>query len=124
LIWRPTWGHLRELHAAIKMSSEPLLSGTYSNFSLAQQQEVNYPKQNRCLNSIGSNKITVYGVLQAHVFETGSQCVAFLVNFDPHHMSKVVFRNISLQLAPRSISILSDCNRVVFETSKVTYILL
>ncbi|CAN6337527.1 unnamed protein product [Urochloa humidicola] len=94
LIWQPTWGHLRELHAAVKQSSEPLLFGTYSNFSLGQEQE-------------------------AHIFETESQCVAFLVNFDQHQTSEVVFRNISLQLAPKSISILSDCKRVVFETAKV-----
>ncbi|CAN6346744.1 unnamed protein product [Urochloa humidicola] len=94
LIWQPTWGHLRELHAAVKQSSEPLLFGTYSNFSLGQEQE-------------------------AHIFETESQCVAFLVNFDQQQTSDVVFRNISLQLAPKSISILSDCKRVVFETAKV-----
>ncbi|XP_034586051.1 beta-galactosidase 7 isoform X2 [Setaria viridis] len=94
LIWQPTWGHLRELHTAVKQSSEPLLFGTYSNFSLGQEQE-------------------------AHIFETESQCVAFLVNFDQHQISEVVFRNISLQLAPKSISILSDCKRVVFETAKV-----
>ncbi|CAN6355088.1 unnamed protein product [Urochloa humidicola] len=94
LIWQPTWGHLRELHAAVKQSSEPLLFGTYSNFSLGQEQE-------------------------AHIFETESHCVAFLVNFDQQQTSEVVFRNISLQLAPKSISILSDCKRVVFETAKV-----
>ncbi|KAF8719687.1 hypothetical protein HU200_024431 [Digitaria exilis] len=94
LIWQPTWGHLRELHAAVKQSSEPLLFGTYSNFSLGEEQE-------------------------AHIFETESQCVAFLVNFDQHQKSQVVFRNISLQLARKSISILSDCNTVVFETAKV-----
>ncbi|KAJ1254836.1 hypothetical protein BS78_K319500 [Paspalum vaginatum] len=94
LIWQPTWGHLRELHAAVKQSSEPLLFGEYSNFSLGQEQE-------------------------AHIFETESQCVAFLVNFDWHRISDVIFRNISLQLAPKSISILSDCKRVVFETAKV-----
>ncbi|PUZ65878.1 hypothetical protein GQ55_3G260700 [Panicum hallii var. hallii] len=94
LIWQPTWGHLRELHTAVKQSSKPLLFGTYSNFSLGQEQE-------------------------AHVFETESRCVAFLVNFNPHRTSEVVFRNISLQLAPKSISILSDCKIVVFETAKV-----
>ncbi|CAM0955403.1 unnamed protein product [Alopecurus aequalis] len=94
LIWRPTWGHLRELHAAVNLSSEPLLFGRYSNFSLGQDQE-------------------------AHVFETELKCVAFLVNFDKHQTPTVVFRNISLQLAPKSISILSDCRTVVFETAKV-----
>ncbi|KAM0860765.1 hypothetical protein ACQ4PT_046326 [Festuca glaucescens] len=39
LIWRPTWGHLRELHAAVKLSSEPLMSGRYSNISLGQEQQ-------------------------------------------------------------------------------------
>ncbi|XP_052156884.1 beta-galactosidase 7 isoform X2 [Oryza glaberrima] len=94
LIWQPTWGHLRELHCAVKQSSEPLLFGSYSNFSLGQQQE-------------------------AHVFETDFKCVAFLVNFDQHNTPKVEFRNISLELAPKSISVLSDCRNVVFETAKV-----
>lgn len=65
-------------------------------------------------------KDIIYDVLQAHIFETESQCVAFLVNFDRHHISEVVFRNTSLELAPKSISILSDCRRVVFETAKVS----
>ncbi|KAF6996019.1 hypothetical protein CFC21_012421 [Triticum aestivum] len=94
LIWRPTWGHLRELHAAVNLSSEPLLFGTYSNFSLGQEQE-------------------------AHIFETELKCVAFLVNFDKHQSPTVVFRNIPFQLAPKSISILSECRTVVFETAKV-----
>ncbi|KAG8085659.1 hypothetical protein GUJ93_ZPchr0010g10113 [Zizania palustris] len=94
LIWQPTWEHLRELHAVVKQSSEPLLFGSYSNFSLGQEQE-------------------------AHVFETESKCVAFLVNLDQHKTPKVEFRNISLQMAPKSISILSDCRTVVFETAKV-----
>lgn len=44
LIWQPTWGHLRELHAAVKQSSEPLLFGTYSNLSIGQEQEVKLNK--------------------------------------------------------------------------------
>ncbi|VAH07686.1 unnamed protein product [Triticum turgidum subsp. durum] len=95
LIWRPTWGHLKELHAAVNLSSEPLLFGTYSSFSLGQEQE-------------------------AHIFETELKCVAFLVNFDKHQSPTVVFRNMSFQLAPKSISILSECRTVVFETAKVT----
>ncbi|BAH93163.1 Os05g0428100 [Oryza sativa Japonica Group] len=47
------------------------------------------------------------------------KCVAFLVNFDQHNTPKVEFRNISLELAPKSISVLSDCRNVVFETAKV-----
>ncbi|RLN24735.1 beta-galactosidase 7-like isoform X2 [Panicum miliaceum] len=41
LIWQPTWAHLRELHAAVKQSAEPLLWGAYSNHSFGQQQEIN-----------------------------------------------------------------------------------
>lgn len=94
LIWQPTWGHLRELHAAVKQSSEPLLFGKYSSFLLGQEQE-------------------------AHVFESELKCVAFLVNFDKSQMPKVTFRHLSFQLAPKSISIISDCRSVVYETAKV-----
>ncbi|KAL6840152.1 hypothetical protein ACP4OV_029962 [Aristida adscensionis] len=94
LIWQPTWGHLRELHAAVKQSAEPLLWGAYSNYSFGQQQE-------------------------GHVFETKSECVAFLVNFDKHKTSKIQFGKEAFQLAPKSISILSQCNQVVFETAKI-----
>ncbi|XP_044972946.1 beta-galactosidase 7-like [Hordeum vulgare subsp. vulgare] len=94
LIWQSTWSHLRELHAAVKQSEEPLLSGAYSNYSFGEQQE-------------------------GHVFETESNCVAFLVNFDKHKTSKIQFGEASFQLAPKSISILSSCRTVVFETAKI-----
>jgi hypothetical protein len=68
---------------------------------------------------IAKDKSIIYDVLQAHVFETESKCVAFLVNFDKSQKPKVTFRHISFQLAPKSISILSDCSRVVKETAKV-----
>nr|CAB3465164.1 unnamed protein product [Digitaria exilis] len=54
LIWQPTWGHLRELHAAVKQSSEPLLFGTYSNFSLGQEQEVNAQHGSRTAEEVVS----------------------------------------------------------------------
>ncbi|KAM3352984.1 hypothetical protein ACQJBY_024264 [Aegilops geniculata] len=94
LIWQSTWSHLRELHAAVKQSEEPLLSGAYSNYSFGEQQE-------------------------GHVFKTESNCVAFLVNFDKHKASNIQFGEASFQLAPKSISILSSCSRVVFETAKI-----
>ncbi|XP_044342369.1 beta-galactosidase 7 isoform X4 [Triticum aestivum] len=95
LIWQSTWSHLRELHAAVKQSEEPLLSGSYSTYSFGEQQE-------------------------GHVFETESNCVAFLVNLDKHKTSNIQFGEASFQLAPKSISILSSCRRVVFETAKVS----
>ncbi|XP_073103515.1 beta-galactosidase 7-like isoform X1 [Elaeis guineensis] len=96
LIWLPTWGHLRELHAAIKLSSEPLLWGTYTNFSLGQQQE-------------------------AHVFQTNSgKCAAFLVNFAQHLNATVSLHNATYELPSKSISILPDCKRVAFNTAEVS----
>ncbi|TVU36335.1 hypothetical protein EJB05_18267 [Eragrostis curvula] len=93
LIWQPTWAHLRELHAAVKQCAEPLLWGTYSNYSFGQQE--------------------------AHIFETDSECVAFLVNFDKHKISNIQLGKDSFQIAPKSISILSQCRKVVFETAKI-----
>lgn len=37
---QPKWGHLKELHAAIKLCSTPLLQGVQTNFSIGQLQEV------------------------------------------------------------------------------------
>ncbi|XP_066311535.1 beta-galactosidase 7-like [Miscanthus floridulus] len=94
LIWQPTWAHLRELHAAVKQSAETLLWGAYSNHSFGQQQE-------------------------GHVFATDSGCVAFLVNFDKHKVSTIQFGEEVFQLAPKSISILSQCRELIFETGKI-----
>uniref|UniRef100_A0ACD5VVP2 Uncharacterized protein n=1 Tax=Avena sativa TaxID=4498 RepID=A0ACD5VVP2_AVESA len=94
LVWQSTWSHLRELHAAVKQSEEPLLSGSYSNYSFGEQQE-------------------------GHVFETESDCVAFLVNFDKQKTSNIQLGEASVQLAPKSISILSGCRTIVFETAKI-----
>lgn len=43
LIRQPKWGHLRELHAAVKSCSNALLMGRHKNFSLGQLQEVRFP---------------------------------------------------------------------------------
>lgn len=40
LLRQPKWGHLKELHATIKLCSTTLLQGAQNNFSLGQQQEV------------------------------------------------------------------------------------
>lgn len=58
-------------------------------------------------------------VFQAHIFETDSDCVAFLVNFDNHKLSNIQLGKDTFQIAPKSISILSQCREVVFETGKV-----
>ncbi|XP_042397256.1 beta-galactosidase 7-like [Zingiber officinale] len=96
LIWMPTWGHLRELHAVIKQSQEALLWGMYTNSSLGQQQE-------------------------AHVFETDSgQCVAFLVNSDKRNAAALHFRKTIYRIPARSISVLPNCKDVAFSTGQVS----
>uniref|UniRef100_A0A0A0KH26 beta-galactosidase n=1 Tax=Cucumis sativus TaxID=3659 RepID=A0A0A0KH26_CUCSA len=91
----PKWGHLKELHAAVKLCSTPLLTGTKSNFSLGQSVE-------------------------AIVFKTESnECAAFLVNRGAID-SNVLFQNVTYELPLGSISILPDCKNVAFNTRRVS----
>ncbi|KDP31634.1 hypothetical protein JCGZ_14859 [Jatropha curcas] len=88
LVREPKFGHLKELHAAIKLCSTPLLSGVQVYISLGQQQ-------------------------QAYVFNGQSgECAAFLVNSDTENEASVQFQNGSYDLPPISISILPDCKNV------------
>ncbi|CAN0890099.1 Beta-galactosidase 16 [Linum grandiflorum] len=96
---QPKWGHLKELHAAVKSCAGPLLSGL----------QVNYP--------VGPNQ-------WAYVYnngETGECGTAFLVNREKHGNTSVsvTFQNASYDLLPKSISILPDCKTVAFNTAKV-----
>ncbi|KAL7155850.1 hypothetical protein ABFS83_03G103500 [Erythranthe nasuta] len=96
LIRQPKWGHLQELHAAVKLCSETLLNGVQSNFSLGVLQEAYvYTREN-------------------------GECAAFLLNRDGGHGANIQFRNRTYQLPPKSISILPDCRTVAFNTAKVS----
>ncbi|KAJ6884611.1 hypothetical protein NC652_031576 [Populus alba x Populus x berolinensis] len=96
LTTQPKWGHLKELHAAIKLCSTPLLSGVQVNLYLGPQQ-------------------------QAYIFNAVSgECAAFLINNDSSNAASVPFRNASYDLPPMSISILPDCKNVAFNTAKVS----
>nr|POE64789.1 beta-galactosidase 6 [Quercus suber] len=91
---QPKWGHLKDLHAVIKLCSTTLQQGVRTNYSLGQQQE-------------------------AIVFqEEAGGCAAFLTNYDGHNIT-VQFQNISLKLLPKSISILPDCKNIAFNSAKV-----
>ncbi|CAI9110860.1 OLC1v1010950C1 [Oldenlandia corymbosa var. corymbosa] len=95
LIRQPKYGHLKELHRAIKLSERALVSADPTVTSLGSLQ-------------------------QAHVFssETGD-CAAFLANYDPKSAARVMFNNMHYNLPPWSISILPDCRNAVFNTAKV-----
>ncbi|XP_009418404.2 beta-galactosidase 5-like [Musa acuminata AAA Group] len=95
LIREPKYGHLKELHRAIKLCEQALVSADPTVTSLGSLQ-------------------------QAHVFssQTGG-CAAFLANYNPDSFARVMFNNVHYNIPPWSISILPDCSNVVFNTAKV-----
>ncbi|XP_039143216.1 beta-galactosidase-like isoform X2 [Dioscorea cayenensis subsp. rotundata] len=94
LLRQPKWGHLRDLHKAIKMC-EPALVAT-----------------DPVVTSIGRAQ-------QAYVYRSKSGCAAFLSNFDSGSYAKVTFNGLHYDLPPWSVSILPDCKTTVFNTAKV-----
>nr|AAK40304.1 beta-galactosidase [Capsicum annuum] len=96
LLNEPKYGHLRELHKAIKQCEPALVSS--------------YPT----VTSLGSNQ-------EAHVYRSKSgACAAFLSNYDAKYSVRVSFQNLPYDLPPWSISILPDCKTVVYNTAKVS----
>ncbi|XP_057795715.1 beta-galactosidase 16 [Salvia miltiorrhiza] len=96
LIRQPKWGHLKELHAAVKLCSQTLLYGSRTNFSLGALQ-------------------------QAYVYKgIKGECAAFLVNTDAANEAEAQFQNRTYRLPPKSISILPDCKTEAFNTAKVS----
>ncbi|KAL0360640.1 UNVERIFIED_CONTAM: Beta-galactosidase 3 [Sesamum radiatum] len=95
LIREPKYGHLKELHKAIKLCEHALVSSDPTVTSLGSSQE-------------------------AHVFSSGDgSCAAFLANFNSTSAARVLFNNKHYNLPPWSISILPDCKNAVFNTAKV-----
>ncbi|CAL9084947.1 unnamed protein product [Musa textilis] len=95
LIREPKYGHLKELHKAIKLCEQAIVSADPTVTSLGSLQ-------------------------RAHVFSSESGgCAAFLANHDPNSYAKIMFNNMHYNLPPWSISILPDCRNVVFNTAKI-----
>ncbi|KAI3747727.1 hypothetical protein L6452_10338 [Arctium lappa] len=96
LIRQPKYGHLTELHKAIKQCEPALVSADPTVISLGTYQ-------------------------QAHIFYSIStgRCAAFLSNYDTNNAARVLFNRMHHNLPPWSISILPDCRRVVFNTAKI-----
>ncbi|KAK4602645.1 hypothetical protein RGQ29_011601 [Quercus rubra] len=91
----PKWGHLRDLHKAIKLCESALVSTDPTVTKLGNNQE-------------------------AHVFKSKSgACAAFLANYDTSSSAKVSFGNAQYDLPPWSISILPDCKTAVFNTARI-----
>ncbi|VAI57128.1 unnamed protein product [Triticum turgidum subsp. durum] len=96
LLRQPKWGHLRDLHKAIKQAEPVLVSGDPTVQSLG-----NYKK--------------------AYVFKSknGACAAAFLSNYHMNAAVKVRFNGRHYDLPAWSISILPDCKTAVFNTATV-----
>ncbi|XVE67018.1 hypothetical protein DITRI_Ditri08aG0126500 [Diplodiscus trichospermus] len=95
LIRQPKYDHLNELHKAIKLCEEALLTSDPNVIALGSSE-------------------------QAHVFSSKSGgCAAFLSNYNTRSDARVTFNNVHYDLPSWSISILPDCQNVVFNTAKV-----
>ncbi|XP_047309038.1 beta-galactosidase 8-like isoform X2 [Impatiens glandulifera] len=94
-IRQPKWGHLRDLHMAIKLCEEYLVYADPVQLSLGEN-------------------------LEAHVFyKASNDCAAFLANYGSNSDATVSFNGKSYFLPAWSVSILPDCRTVVFNTAKV-----
>ncbi|WCJ39535.1 Beta-galactosidase [Euphorbia peplus] len=95
LLRQPKWGHLKDLHRAIKLCEPALISADPAVVPLGNYQE-------------------------AHVFKSKSgACAAFLANYNQRSFSKVAFGNMHYNLPPWSISILPDCKNTVYNTARL-----
>ncbi|KAI7992809.1 Beta-galactosidase 8 [Camellia lanceoleosa] len=95
LLRQPKWGHLKDVHKAIKLC-EPAMVATGPT-----------------ITSLGPN-------LEAGVYKTGSGlCAAFLANVDTQSDATVNFNGNSYNLPAWSVSILPDCKNVVLNTAKI-----
>ncbi|KAL5055097.1 hypothetical protein RYX36_035779, partial [Vicia faba] len=90
---QPKWGHLKDLHKAIKLCEEALIA------------------TDPTISSPGPN-------LETSVYKTGSACVAFLANTGTNDAT-VTFNGNSYHLPGWSVSILPDCKSVVLNTAKI-----
>ncbi|KAG2612450.1 beta-galactosidase 9-like [Panicum virgatum] len=95
LLRQPKWGHLKDLHAAIKQAEPALVAGDPTVQSLG-----NYEK--------------------AYVFKSsGGACAAFLSNYKTDAAATVAFNGRRYELPAWSISVLPDCKTAVFNTATV-----
>ncbi|KAL5778080.1 hypothetical protein ACOSP7_011006 [Xanthoceras sorbifolium] len=95
LIRQPKYGHLKELHRAIKQCEHALVSSDPTVTSLGTYQQV-------------------------HVFSSGKgSCAAFIANYNSKSAARVTYNGRHYNLPPWSISILPDCKNEVFNTAKV-----
>ncbi|GAU15257.1 hypothetical protein TSUD_03240, partial [Trifolium subterraneum] len=96
LLREPKYGHLKDLHKAIKQCEHALVSSDAKVTSLGAYE-------------------------QAYVFSSGTTCAAFLANYHSNSAARVTFNNRHYDLPAWSISILPDCRTDVFNTARVRF---
>ncbi|PIN14052.1 Beta-galactosidase [Handroanthus impetiginosus] len=95
LLRQPKWGHLKDVHKAIKLCEDAILATDPKTTSLGQNVEA-----------------TVYKTVSG-------QCAAFLANVGTQSDAIVKFNGNSYNLPAWSVSILPDCKNVVLNTAKI-----
>ncbi|KAF7119915.1 hypothetical protein RHSIM_Rhsim13G0093500 [Rhododendron simsii] len=104
LIRQPKWGHLKDLHKAIKLCQEAMAATDPTITSLGSNLESN-------------DEVSPF---QASVYKTGSGvCAAFLANVGTQSDATVKFNGNSYHLPAWSVSILPDCKNEVLNTAKI-----
>uniref|UniRef100_A0A5B7B076 Beta-galactosidase n=1 Tax=Davidia involucrata TaxID=16924 RepID=A0A5B7B076_DAVIN len=96
LLRGPKWGHLKDLHRALRLSKKALLWGT--------------PAVKRVSNDL---EIITYEKPGTDI------CAAFLNNNHTKAPATINFRGANYYLPPKSISILPDCKTVVYNTQTI-----
>ncbi|XP_024542252.1 beta-galactosidase 8 isoform X1 [Selaginella moellendorffii] len=104
MLRQPKWGHLKELHAALKLCETALTSNDPVYYTLGRMQEAHVYSD---------------GSLEANFSNLATPCAAFLANIDTSSAS-VKFGGKVYNLPPWSVSILPDCRNVVFNTAQVS----
>ncbi|KAM5584077.1 beta-galactosidase 8 [Rosa sericea] len=94
LLRQPKWGHLKDVHKAIKLCEAAMVA------------------TDPTISSLGQN-------IEAAVYKSGSVCSAFLANVDTKSDATVTFNGNSYKLPAWSVSILPDCKNVVLNTAKI-----
>lgn len=108
LLTQPKWGHLKDLHAAIKLCEPALVvvDDSPQYVKLGPRQEAHIYSNERVDTNRSLSKST-------------SICSAFLANIDEHKSATVKIFGEVYTLPPWSVSILPDCKNVAFNTAKV-----
>ncbi|CAM8962200.1 unnamed protein product [Rhodiola kirilowii] len=96
---QPKWGHLKELHKAIKLCEEALVASEPATSSLGQNLDA-----------------TVYNKSGA------GTCAAFLSNVGSKSAANVTFNGVNYNLPAWSVSILPDCKNVALNTAQINTI--